>query len=328
MKFPPGIGCQSAALMVFVGFNPRVSKTNRALHRELMNDRNAFIRLESNRTGNMPYIAANGKERHYRTHARIAQEALRGTDYEGQAFEEVALATELFLCATEKTTTPLRQALADGSAECPKRHCWPVLHRARSKVVVALGDDVFEYLRQSAILKNGVYRLNTANAPALIVIPHPSRHPFSDAEIAAIATSCRLTFQGTDPQPWDFRTTSDYVSTTNETQRTRSCHWSGIKGWHVSHRVADLEWLQADPARRITYHLYRDRQLRFAMTLNASQLRTAIGSYVDGKNWLRTGYNNPVTRLINGARTEVFLPQWARYVSVAEKHTDRDTHAS
>ncbi len=148
MKFPPGIGCQSVALMAFVGFNPRVSKTNRALHHELMTDRNAFVRLESNRTGIEPYIAVGGKERHYRTHAMIAEESIRGTDYEGRAFEEVAVATELFLCATEKPTSALRRALSDGSAECPKRHCWPVLHRAVAKVIVALGDDVFNYLRR------------------------------------------------------------------------------------------------------------------------------------------------------------------------------------
>ena len=93
----------------------------------------------------------------------------------------------------------------------------------------------------------------------------------------------------------------------------------------MAHRVADLEWLQVDSARVVTYHLYRNGRLRFTMTLNSSQLRAAIGSYVGGKNWARTGYNNPVTRLINGARTEVFLPQWAPYVSAAERHTDPDT---
>ncbi len=165
--------------------------------------------------------------------------------------------------------------------------------------------------------KNGLYRLNTASASVLIVIPHPSRHRFSEAEISAIAKSCRVAFQGADPQQWDFRSGPAADSTTNETCRIRSCHWSRSKGWHVAHRVVDMEWLQADSARVIIYHLYREGRLRFTMTLNATQLRSAIGSYADGKNWPRTGYNNPVTRLINGDRTEVFLPQWEPYVSAA-----------
>lgn len=88
MKFPPGIGCQSVALMAFVGFTPRVSKSNRALHHEFMTERNAFVRLESNRASNEPYIAVDGRERHYRTHARIAQKAIQETDCEGQPATE------------------------------------------------------------------------------------------------------------------------------------------------------------------------------------------------------------------------------------------------
>lgn len=84
------------------------------------------------------------------------------------------------------------------------------------------------------------------------------------------------------------------------------------------------EWLLADSGRTIVYHLYRNARLRFTMTLNASQLRTAIGSYLDGPHWPKTGYTNPVTRLIDGARTEVFLSKWAPYVSVVDEHLESD----
>jgi hypothetical protein len=74
----------------------------------------------------------------------------------------------------------------------------------------------------------------------------------------------------------------------------------------VAHRPDDLEWLEADTARVITYDMYRNGRLRFTMTLNASQLRAAIGNYVDGKSWHRMG---TTTRL--RASFMVFEPKFS-----------------
>jgi len=315
LKFPPGIGSQSAAPILLIGFNPGLRVD---LQRQIMADRNAFTQLALNRLEGLPYIAPDGKERHYRSHARIVKEAIRGTDYEGSCFEDVAVATELFLCATKKPTSGLRRALADGSAKCPDLYFWNVLFRAQPKLVVTLGNDVLSYVRRSAVLRHGLWRIDSPTQPVIIAIPHPARRTLSDVEIGRVGEACRAVLRGGDPREWDFRRRLTVGTPATGTERQHSFHWTDKKGWHVTHRVEDLDWLEADATRSITYYLYRDGALRFTMKVTGRQLRSAIGAYVDGPRWPETGYNNPVTRQINGVRTQVFLPKWAPYVSAAE----------
>lgn len=301
--------------MLFIGFNPGLRVD---LQRQIMADRSAFTQLALNRVEGLPYIAPDGKERHYRSHARIVKEAIRGTDYEGSRFEDVAVATELFLCATKKPTPGLRRALEDGSAKCPDLYFLNVLFRAQPKLVVTLGDDVFAYVRRSALLRDRLYRINSPTQPVILAIPHPARRTLSGVEIGRVGEACRAVLRGGEPVEWDFRIRPAVGTSATGSERQRSFHWSDNKGWHVAHRVEDLEWLETDATRSITYCLYRDGALRFTMKLNGRQLRSAIGTYVDGPGWPKTGYNNPVTRQINGVRTQVFLPKWAPYVSVVE----------
>jgi hypothetical protein len=302
--------------MLFVGFNPRVSATNINLHRQIVADRSAFVQLAHNRVGENPYIAPKGDERHYRIHARIVREATRGTDKEGSRFEEIAVATELFLCATEKQTPALRHALADGSAKCPELHYRNILLRAQPKVVITLGDDVFAYVRKSSRGSNAPYRIDIASQPVIIAIPHPSRRQISDTEINRIGSACRSILLGDSPDAWDFRGPHSVDLLAKDREIRRICYWSDNKGWHLAHRKADLEWMEADSGRTIRYDLYRNDALMFTLRLSGQQLRAAIGPYVDGPGWPRSrGYNNPVTRRINGVRTQVFLPQWEGYVS-------------
>src|SRR5215213_8653406 len=99
-KFPPTIGAEDQADLLFVGINPRKTY-NSELFQRLMSDEDAFLSLARNRDGQQAYIIRGGKERHYYHHMAIV-EALYGKDAK---FEDHAAVTELFLCATADSKT-------------------------------------------------------------------------------------------------------------------------------------------------------------------------------------------------------------------------------
>src|SRR5438552_1806554 len=96
-KFPPTIGATGIADLLFVGINPRFSG-NEPLFERLMRHRETFQDLSQNRDGERAYIAVDGVERHYETHMKI----LEGVYGKGAKFEEHAVVTELFFCATKE----------------------------------------------------------------------------------------------------------------------------------------------------------------------------------------------------------------------------------
>src|SRR5712691_1964444 len=72
-RFPPIIGAVGKAPLLFIGINPRVSYSNRALHDAIVEDPKAFDALSQNRVGNGAYIANPGLETHYALHVRVAE---------------------------------------------------------------------------------------------------------------------------------------------------------------------------------------------------------------------------------------------------------------
>jgi hypothetical protein len=124
--FPPTIGAAGHAPLLFLGINPRRSKTNLVLHKELADYPGSFRVLAANRvpyngkSGGPRYIAPNAKERHYRPHAKVVT-AVFG---ERAAFEDHAAVTELFLCATEDSS-----ALRVDTSPCAERYLARVLAR-------------------------------------------------------------------------------------------------------------------------------------------------------------------------------------------------------
>jgi hypothetical protein len=313
-KFPPTLCSEGIVPFAFAGLNPRISDSNRGkLFNVITSDREAFVALAKNRTPDgEPYVRMKGGERHYHTHVRILHEATLGTEFEGQRFEDLAVCTELFMCATPpRKTVALIASLRDGSAACPGLHFWKAIVRAAPKVVVTLGDDVLEYVRGFARREKSVYRLNTPTAPVIVAIPHPGRRRLPETELKRVAEACRGILFGEAPEVWDFRRPQcDSVLI-----EPHSFGWSDRYGWQVKHRPADLAWLEADRSRKITYLLHKDGKPLYRLSLNGSQLRAALGKYVDGPKWPTIGYVNPVTKTVDHARTEEFLPQWAHYVT-------------
>jgi hypothetical protein len=246
-----------------------------------------------------------GGERHYNTHARIARDAVRGTEYEGRPFEEVAVCTELFMCATPpRETQALRAALKDpSSAVCPRLYFWKAIQRAAPKVLVTLGDDVFNYVSTFATHDGSVYRLNTPAAAVIIAIPHPGGKRLTDAELARVADACREVLLDRTPLVWDFR------RSTSSPSPERDYEWSERYGWKVDHRPADLAWLEGDRKRAVTYRLHKGGKLLYKIIVNAEQLRRAIC----WRGWPAKRYVNPVTKTVGHRPTEAFLDQWAPY---------------
>jgi hypothetical protein len=247
------------------------------------------------------------------------RDAIHGTEYENRQFEDIAVCSELFMCATPpRQTAALRRSLLDNSAICPGLHFWNVVKQAAPKLVVTLGDDVFAYVSKTAIWDGCLYRLRTETRPVIIALPHPGHRRLSDGELRRVSEECRAILLNQIPKSWDFRGVQQNPTPAHSNRRERSFGWSNRYGWQVAHRPSDLVWLEEDQRRNIVYPLRRNGGTRYTMTLNGAQLRRAIGPYVNGPHWPTTGYVNPVTRTIDGVRTEQFLPQWASYVTRIE----------
>jgi len=199
---------------------------------------------------------------------------------------------------------------------CPSLHFWKAIHRAAPKVVVTLGDDVFDYVSAFANWDQSVYRLNTPTAPVIVAIAHPGGpRRLSLRELGPVADACREVLLDRVPAAWDFRTSVSSAPSVEGAERERRFDWSENHGWQVAHQPSDYIWLQLDPQRLITYLLYKDDALRYKISVNEAQLRRAI----KWPRWPRERYVNPVTKRKDHCYTELFLPQWAEYVTVCRK---------
>jgi hypothetical protein len=312
-KFPSSIGADGAAPLLFAGINPRKSDSNAELHDLITSDLNAFDQLSRNRLFGEAYIATNGREKHYRVHARIATAA---SESNGAPFENVAACTEAFLCATEDATPAIAACLRNGAGPCVERHFWNTIRRVQPKVVIAVGTLVCDFLSRYCI--GSPPRVNTGDKPALLAIPHPSHRTLSFEECEEVGKICRTIISSEkDDQPisyrWDYRFAQRPQTTRTRNMIVSEIQWSPKYGWKPHHRVADLQWLEEDPARKIRYELIRDGKCRYQLELDARQLRRAIGKYVDGPNWERTGYTNPITISVGGRATEQLKPAWGGF---------------
>ena len=151
-KFPPVIGKQQDADILFVGLKPRRSDSNLVLHESIMGDFGKFADLAKNRVNGKPYIGEPRQEEHYRFHYEVT-EAIYGHRV---PFENYAAVTELWLCAAlDKHGLPKN---TDGSIrrnrECRENFLLGTVERIKPVVIIALGRFVVENL-----LKNPPERL-------------------------------------------------------------------------------------------------------------------------------------------------------------------------
>ncbi len=146
-KFPPIIGAQGEAQVLFIGINPRRSNTNLKLHEWLMESSDHFDQLAKNHYfDGRAYIASNGPEPHYHSHMIV----IEGVFEKGRLFESVAAVTELFLCASEKAPPTFNKS------PCADRYLSRVIERVQPKVIIAVGSTVKKHLGQHFQMLTGV----------------------------------------------------------------------------------------------------------------------------------------------------------------------------
>ena len=121
----------------------------------------------------------------------------------------------------------------------------------------------------------------------------------------------------TDGEPvsytWNHRQRSSGQTVSARNLIDQYVHWSSKGGWKPNHRPADLDWLEEDTSRKIRYHLLKDESCRYTLELDARDLRSAIGKYVYGPHWRRTGYVNPVAIFVQGRPSEELKATWRRF---------------
>lgn len=346
-RFPPVIGRRGGgpAPLLFVGINPRVSTSNRDLHAWLVADFRHFRSLADNRVGAAPYLGEGGQERHYRAHQRVAAAA-----FPGEAFEEVAAVTELFLCATE--TSP---GLVAGGSPCADRFLTPVLTLVQPRVVLAVGRTVGRVLGTSAPGAAGASVLRWPGGRATVIeMPHPNArgHRSAGMRAAEEAVQQALRRQRTPasrvirrrpgepeqevartaparppvapprsaPEQPPARRRAAPRPTTGPVRviRTLRCDWKPRYGWRPHQQAAHLQELAAHAGGVIRFELTKGGRLRYIVELTAEQWTAALGDYASGDNWQRYGLVTRLTRTRNGAPTEEFLPRWAAHVRPAD----------
>lgn len=161
-RFPPIIGAVGQASLLFVGINPRVSDTNRSLHKTIVADYGAFVQLSQNRVDGRPYVGLRGLEKHYKLHAMVA-EAL----FPFEPFESVACVTELHLCASGSS-----KGLPTDSSRCAHRFLRSTLEIVSPGVVFAVGKHA-ERTLENLFGELGRVWWNSGTAP-VITLPHPA----------------------------------------------------------------------------------------------------------------------------------------------------------
>lgn len=218
-KFPPLIGAQGAAPLLFIGLNPRRAAGDVAFHDRLMRDPEAFEALARNRVEGGRYIAINGRERHYNLRVRIAAAA-----YPGHEFEEVAAVTELFLCASESGAELPRKG-----SPCADRYLVRVAQIVRPTVIVAVGKAAENYLRPSFGHRDGPFRRLIGNVNTLVI---PIRHPNArgtrsaeekDAVVAEVRRALGLAVPDAGPDVADAEATTN--SSSAPTSRLPNWPW-------------------------------------------------------------------------------------------------------
>ena len=166
-KFPPTIGALGHADLLFVGINPRISRNNLRLHKEIMADKTAFADLAENRDGHEPYIVKGGREKHYHHHVEIV-ESLYG---DGAKFEDHAAVTELFFCATENAAN-----LPINIYPCADLYFDRVFRKVKPRIVVCVWKTVFEYFRRRFHMNTNESFLITIeeHSSMVVFLPHPN----------------------------------------------------------------------------------------------------------------------------------------------------------
>lgn len=140
-KFPPIIGAQREADLLFIGINPRRSKSNLRLHDWILESPEAFTTLANNRlSAGDPYIAIRGEEEHYHCHMIV----IEGVFGAGTPFDERAAVTELMYCASTNEPTVLSRV----ESPCAKLYLSRVMEIVKPKVVIAVGSGVRRHLQQ------------------------------------------------------------------------------------------------------------------------------------------------------------------------------------
>jgi uracil-DNA glycosylase len=140
-KFPPIIGAQGEAELLFVGINPRRDERNQELHDWVMSSQEAFANFAENRDQlRRSYIASDAKEKHYHCHMFVVEGVFRA----GTTFEEKAAVTELFLCANESGSALLEL----GKSPCARHYLRRVLGIVKPIVVIAVGSGVQRHLHK------------------------------------------------------------------------------------------------------------------------------------------------------------------------------------
>lgn len=166
-KFPPLIGANDRADLLFVGINPRRSASNSDLHQQLMSSKNVFKDLAANRVNGSPYIHHDSGEPHYHDHLEI----IRQVYGKPRPFESCACVTELFLCASENSA-----GLPHPESSCAAHFLPEVLEIIHPKVIVAVGSRVFAYFKtQPGIFtaKNEWAFLHHGRQIPVTQMPHP-----------------------------------------------------------------------------------------------------------------------------------------------------------
>ena len=188
-KFPPVIGATSKADLLFIGINPRRSKTNLALHDALMRSKRDFMNLALNRVKKTPYIHTGGQERHYHDHLKVISQVYG----QPQPFESCAAVTELFLCAT---TTSAK--LPRPESECAESFLPKVLQLVQPKAIVAVGSRVMAYLctkMPQTIASDSMRIALFGNDYKVVSMPHPANPRISSTDRARQITKCARTLR-------------------------------------------------------------------------------------------------------------------------------------
>jgi hypothetical protein len=165
-KFPPTIGAEGEAPLLFVGINPRRLPGNRYpgnqdLHDRLMKSKSAFANLAQNWNGGNRYIAPGCAEKFYHPQMKVVQ-LLFGKDAK---FEKHAAATELFFCAT-----PHAKNLPIEESPCADLYFERVFLKVRPIVVLCVWQSVLRYFqrRAGALNQNG-FLLTIGGHSALVM---------------------------------------------------------------------------------------------------------------------------------------------------------------
>jgi hypothetical protein len=98
----------------------------------------------------------------------------------------------------------------------------------------------------------------------------------------------------------------------------RDCEWKANYGWRPVQRPEDLDYLEANPGKKMRFRLIRDGEVKYLLEMTPEQWRRALGRYVKRGKWRQNGYIVAITRRRGGEYTEEFQPRWERYVKAAE----------